>query len=124
VAKAAIQGGSSRREDDVPNYLLIESRDPFSAQAVSGHVELAVGLRRAGSAVALYLVQNGVLPCRAGADGDALHEALAAGVEVLADDFSLQERGIGAADIARGVKPASIDLVVTRLVESWKVLFL
>jgi hypothetical protein len=108
----------------VASYLLVESRDPFSTQAVPGHVELAVGLRRAGSEVALYLVQNGVLPCRAGADGDALHEALAAGVEVLADDFSLRERGIAEAEVARGVKPASIDLVVNRLAASWKVLFL
>lgn len=108
----------------MPGYLLIESRDPFSTQAVLGHVELAVGLRRAGSAVALYLVQNGVLPCRAGADGDALHEALAAGVEVLADDFSLRERGIAASDLARGVKPAPIGLVVERLAATWKVLFL
>lgn len=106
------------------SYLLIESRDPFSTQAVAGHVELAVALRRAGSKVALYLVQNGVLPCRAGADGDALHEALAAGVEVLADDFSLRERGIRDADVARGVKPAPISLVVERLADSWKVLFL
>jgi intracellular sulfur oxidation DsrE/DsrF family protein len=106
------------------SYFLIESRDPFSTQAVLGHVELAVALRRAGSQVAFYLVQNGVLPCRAGADGDALHEALAAGVEVLADEFSLQERGIAAADISQGVRPASIDVVVQRLAASWKVLFL
>ena len=105
-------------------YLLIESRDPFSSQAVSGHVELAVALRRAGSQVALYLVQNGVLPCRAGADGGALHEACAAGVEVLADDFSLRERGIADREVARGVKPAPIALVVGRLADSWKVMFL
>jgi len=108
----------------MPNYLLIESRDPFSTQAVLGHVELAVALRRAGSQVALYLVQNGVLPCRAGADGDALHEALAAGVEVFADDFSLQERGIAEADLARGVKLAPITTVVDRLAQSWKALFM
>lgn len=113
-----------RREGQMSSYLLIESRDPFSAHAALGHVELAVSLRRAGSAVTLYLVQNGVLPCRAGADGDALHEALAAGVEVVADDFSLRERGIGAADLARGVKTAAISTVVERLAESWKVLFL
>jgi sulfur relay (sulfurtransferase) complex TusBCD TusD component (DsrE family) len=106
------------------NYLLIESRDPFSTQAVSGHAELAVELRRAGSTVSLYLVQNGVLPCRSGADGGALHEALAAGVEVLADDFSLQERGIALSDVARGVKPASIGLVAERLADAWKVIFL
>jgi predicted peroxiredoxin len=106
------------------NYLLIESRDPFSTGAVLSHVELAVALRRAGSEVALYLVQNGVLPARAGADGDALHEALAAGVEVLADDFSLRERGISSDEVFRGVRPASIDTVVARLAEDWKVLFL
>lgn len=106
------------------NYLLIESRDPFSTQAVLGHVELAVALRRAGSQVTLYLVQNGVLPCRAGADGDALHEALAAGVEVLADEFSLRERGISGADLHRGVRPGAVDLVVRRLADAWKVLFL
>ena len=106
------------------NYLLIESRDPFTSQAVSGHAELAVGLVRTGHAVALYLVQNGVLPCRAGADRDSLHEALAAGVEVLADDFSLRERGIPEHDVARGVKVASIGLVADRLADAWKVLFL
>ena len=106
------------------NYLLIESRDPFTAQVVSGHVELAVGLRRAGNAVTLYLVQNGVLPARAGADGGALHEAMAAGVEVLADDFSLRERGIGERDVARGVKPAAIGVVVDRLADDWKVMLL
>jgi hypothetical protein len=101
----------------MPNYLLIESRDPFTTPAVCGHVELAVGLRRAGSAVTLYLVQNGV-------DGGALHEALAAGVDVLADDFSLHERGIGEGDVARGVKRASIGIVPRRLAEAWKVMFL
>ncbi len=108
----------------MPSYLLIESRDPFSTQAVLRHVELAVALRQAGSPVTLYLVQNGVLPCRAGSDGDALHQALAAGVEVLADEHSLSERGISGTDVSRGVRPASIDVVVGRLADSWKVLFL
>ncbi len=108
----------------MPNYLLIESRDPFTTPALAGHVELAVGLRQAGAAVSLYLVQNGGLPARAGADGGALHEALAAGVEVLADEFSLRERGISGDDLSRGVHPAQIDAVVARLAQGWKVLFL
>jgi predicted peroxiredoxin len=105
------------------NYLLIESRDPFGSNAVEQHVALAASLKRAGHEVALYLVQEGVLPCRAGADGEMLHEAIAAGIEVLADDFSLRERGIGADDIARGVKSAAIDTVVGRLAASWKAIF-
>lgn len=122
--KGATRGGTVRREPKVRNYLLIESRDPFTAQAVPGHVGLAVGLRRAGNNVTLYLVQNGVLPARAGADGGALQEAMTAGVEVLADDFSLRERGIAERDVARGVKPAAIGLVAKRLAEAWKVMFL
>ena len=105
-------------------YLLIESRDPFTSPAVAGHVELAAGLRHGGSEVAIYLVQDGVLACRAGADGDTLHAALAAGVEVLADDWSLRERGIRDADLARGIRPASVDLVIERLAGDWKAIFL
>ena len=105
-------------------YLLIEASDPFTSTAVLRHVDLAVALRRSGSDVSLYLVQDGVLPCRSGADGEALHEALAAGIEVLADDFSLRERGIAATDVARGVRPAAIELVIKRLADSWKVMFL
>lgn len=104
-------------------YLLIESRDPFSSTAFEQHMALAAGLRRSGSEVALFLVQDGVLPCRSGADGELLHEAISAGVEVLADDFSLRERGIGNGNIARGVQPAAIETVIQRLEASWKAIF-
>lgn len=104
-------------------YLLIESRDPFESAAMRGHVGLAAGLRRAGAEVTLYLVQNGVLGCRAGADAAELGEALAAGVELLADDFSLRERGIGEADLMRGVRPAAIEAVIGRLASGWKAMF-
>ncbi|MGH8252362.1 MAG: DsrE family protein [Steroidobacteraceae bacterium] len=105
-------------------YLLIETSDSFSSNAVQEHVELAIALKRGGADVSLYLAQNGVLPCRSGADSETLHEALAAGVEVLADDYSLRERGIADADVARGIRPASIDRVVERLAASRKVMFL
>ena len=68
-------------------YLLFESQDSFSTHAVHEHVELAAALKRAGNEVTLYFAQNGVLPCRSGADGETLHEAIAAGIEVLADDY-------------------------------------
>ena len=105
-------------------YLLFESQDSFSTHAVQEHVELAAALKRAGNEVTLYFAQNGVLPCRSGADGETLHEAIAAGIEVLADDYSLHERGIADADLARGVRPASIDRVIERLAGAWKVMFL
>jgi predicted peroxiredoxin len=43
-------------------------------------------------------------------------EAKEAGVTVLADDFSLRERGIEAGDLRAGVRPASIDTLVDLIV--------
>jgi predicted peroxiredoxin len=108
----------------VDRYLLIESRDSFESTAARDHVEWATQLRRRGRDVTLYLVQNAVLGCRSGASKEELHQAVAAGIEVLADDFSLRERGIPEADVARGVRLASIGLLVERLAAGWKVLFL
>lgn len=105
-------------------YLLIQSRDTYESTAVRDHVEWARGLRRRGLEVAIYLVQNGVLSSRAGADHEELQEAMAAGIEVLADGFSLRERGIAASEVARGVRPAAIEAVVERLATGWKVMFL
>jgi intracellular sulfur oxidation DsrE/DsrF family protein len=108
----------------VDKYLLVESRDSFESTAARDHVEWAAQLRRRGRDVTLYLVQNAVLACRSGASKEELQEAVAAGIEVLADDFSLRERGIRETDIARGVRPASIGLLVERLAAGWKVMFL
>lgn len=105
-------------------YLLIESRDAYESTAVCDHVEWACALRREAHEVAFYLVQNGVLASRSGASNAELQEALAAGIEVLADDYSLRERGIGDAEVARGVRPAAIEVVIERLAAGWKVMFL
>jgi sulfur relay (sulfurtransferase) complex TusBCD TusD component (DsrE family) len=104
-------------------YLLIESRDPFETNDVSYFYELAAGLAREGSRVTLFLVQNGVLPARPGARSAALAAVTKAGVHVLADEFSLRERGIPAAGLAHGVKAAPIDAVVDGLVEGRKALW-
>lgn len=104
-------------------YLLIESRDPYEAVAVKGHFDWGVQLRRAGHEVLVFLVQNGVLPVRAGASSEEIQEALGAGIEIFADEFSLRERGIALADVSKGVKVAPIDLVVERLAGDWKALF-
>lgn len=96
-------------------YLLIESRDPFDTNDVGFYYDLAKQLARQGNRVTLFLVQNGVLPARAGARDGQLSEVQAAGVEVLADDFSLRERGISANRLAAGVKPAPLDVVIDHL---------
>lgn len=98
--------------------LLIESRDPFSDNGVAATFDLAADLRAAGNEVTLFLVENGVLGARNQA---RLTELAAAGVEVLADDFSLVERGI--AKTVSGVRAAPIDIVIDRLAEGRKALW-
>ena len=96
-------------------HLLIVSRDPFSSRDVGAAYALAEALKRAGSEVTLLLVQNGVLPARAGADSTALGHLARLGVRVLAEDFSLRERGIAAERLADGVAAAPLEVVLDGL---------
>lgn|SRR5262244_543857 len=91
------------------NYLLFESQEPLESAQVSSHYELATALKKAGNQVALFLVQNGVLAARRGFRSEEVPRLIAAGVEVLADDFSLKERGISRSGLSPGIKVASIE---------------
>ncbi|MFQ5670169.1 MAG: DsrE family protein [Acidobacteriota bacterium] len=105
-------------------YLLIESRDPFEANDVASYFYgLATRLAELGNTVTLFLVQNGVLPARRCAFSERLSAAHQAGVEVLADEFSLKERGIGSSQMIAEVKPAPLDVVVDQLAEGRKALW-
>lgn len=105
------------------HYLLIESRDPYEVAAGALSYELAARLAKAGNPVTMFLVQNGVLAARSGARAEPLAQAHAAGVELLADEFSLRERGIGAARVVAGVQPAPLDAVIDRMAAGCKVLW-
>src|SRR6266513_3735896 len=101
--------------------LLIESRAPFASNEVGYYYDLAVGLVESGNQVTLFLAQNGVLSARPSAHSAALSALVRSGVTVLADDFSLQERGI--AKLAEGVAAARIDVVVDHLAAGHKTLW-
>ena len=102
-------------------YLLIESRDPFESNDVGYYYDLAKGLAESGNQVTLFLVQNGVLPARPSAHSATLSALARSGVTVLADDFSLRERGI--TQLAEGVAAAPIDVVVDDLAAGHKTLW-
>jgi predicted peroxiredoxin len=104
-------------------YLLIESRDPFDSNDVDEYYGLAAGLARQGDEVTLFLVQNGVLPARRSGKSAALTSLVKAGVKVLADDFSLRERGITSDRLAEGVTASPLDVVVDQLAEGRKALW-
>ena len=94
------------------DYILIESRDPFESADVSRFLDLAEGLSKEGGEVALFLVQNAVLAARHGANASALATLAANGVKVLADSFSLQERGISPNRLIAGIAVAPLSAVI------------
>jgi sulfur relay (sulfurtransferase) complex TusBCD TusD component (DsrE family) len=96
-------------------YLLIASRDPYSHASARRCWELASALAREGNGVTLFLVQNGVLPARPSPGCSALQELSQQGVRVLADDFSLRERGIPEGLLAPGIASASLEVVIEAL---------
>jgi len=103
-------------------YLLIESRDPFDSADVPYFFKTARDLAESGNDVILYLVQNGVLCLRRGARPSALFDWLGgegskSKVRVLADDFSLRERGIRQGELISGAKISGVDALVDFLVE-------
>ena len=104
-------------------YLLIETRDPFESSDVGFCHDLARRLTADGNQVILYLVQNGVLPARPGARAPGLAELVQAAVEVLADDFSLRERGISAGRLQAGIKSSPLDVVIDEMGEGSKVIW-
>ncbi len=104
-------------------YILISSRDPFETNDAAGYYDLASGLAAEGNEVTLFLVQNGVLPARSGAKGDGLAKVAKAGVTVLADDFSLRERGIKDGQLASGVKAAPLDTVIDQMAAGAKAMW-
>jgi len=105
------------------SYLLIESRDPYDSNDVRFCCDLARQLAEQGDEVTVFLVQNGVLPARTGARADGLSGLSKAGIEVLADEFSLRERGIPSDRLMAGVKPAPLDVVIDRLASGCKAIW-
>ena len=102
-------------EVNVSKYLLIQSKSPWESGDVAHFYALASELGHAGGEVTLFLVQNGVMPARAGAKDAALDQLLGSQVRVLADDFSLRERAIGPGAMKRGIRTSSIDEIVDLL---------
>lgn len=98
-------------------YVFIETRDPFESRDTRFVVDTAAALRARGRDVMVFLVQNGVLAARGGAHVSDVAELARAGVTVLADEFSLAERGIQAGELHAGVAASSIDALVDALVE-------
>jgi len=97
------------------NYVFIESRDPFESRDTEFIEETALAVKDRGHDVTIFLVQNGVLGARKGAQ--RLDRLAGAGVRLLADDLSLRERGIKTDELVPGIQSSSIDELVERMVQ-------
>jgi predicted peroxiredoxin len=97
-------------------YVFVESRDPFESRDARFVAETASALRRRGCEVTIFLVQNGVLGARKSAQISHLPRLAEAGVTLLADDFSLRERGIRADELLPGVRESSVGALVDVIV--------
>jgi sulfur relay (sulfurtransferase) DsrF/TusC family protein len=102
------------------SYVFIESRDPFASHDTQFIWETATALQQRGHAVTVFLIQNGTLAARRNARRSSLPsltKLAAAGIELLADDFSLRERGIAASELAEGIQEANIETLVDLLAQ-------
>jgi intracellular sulfur oxidation DsrE/DsrF family protein len=107
----------------MPRYLLIESRDPYDSNDTGFCRDLATQLAAAKNEVTVFLVQNGVLSARSGARSGDLTKLADSGVRVLADRFSLKERGIDETRLASGIAPAPLEVVLDALAEGAQVVW-
>ena len=98
------------------HYVFIECRDPFESRDSRFIAETAADLKQHDNEVTVFLVQNGVLASRRNAVGSHLPQLAKAGVRLLADEFSLRERGIETAGLLPGIQQSSIDELVDILV--------
>ena len=99
------------------NYIFIESRDPFESRDTRFVEETASALKQRGNEVTVFLVQNGVLATRRNARDPYLAKLTQAGIRLLADDFSLRERGIQLGELHSGVQASTIDALVDSLLQ-------
>ena len=96
-------------------YVLIESRDPFESRDTEFVEQTALTIKERGHWVTVFLLQNGVFAARR--TTARLQRLIDAGVILLADDFSLRERGIEAADLAHGVNESGINSLVDTITQ-------
>lgn len=103
-------------------YFLIESRSPFDSVEVNHNYQLASDLAKAGNTVTLFLVENAVLAARKTAQIEGLSQLNQ--VSLLADDFSLQERGIQSEELTPNVQVQTINAVVEAMANGYKTIWL
>ncbi len=108
------------------SYLLIESRDPFEYADTDYMYQIAEQLVDNGNDVTLFLIQNGVFVTRRSSKNNPMDTLLSrqGNIKIMAEEFSLRERGIEVQHLVDGIQIAGIDFLIDMLVDSkFKVLW-
>ena len=73
-----------------------------------------------GNDVTLFLIQNGVFVTRRSSKNNPMDTLLSrqGNIRIMADEFSLRERGIEVQHLVEGIQIARIDVLVDMLVDS------
>ncbi|HAC64708.1 MAG TPA: sulfur reduction protein DsrE [Cyanothece sp. UBA12306] len=103
-------------------YFLIESKSPFESTEVSYNYQIASDLAKSGHEVTLFLVENGVLASRSSIIPSEL--ANISPVKVLADNFSLEERGIESSEISSNIQVSNVTSIVEAMGQGQKTMWL
>ncbi len=103
-------------------YFLIESQSPFDYPEVNNNYNLASDLAAAGNDVTLFLIENGVLAARSTVASQGLTNI--GQVKLLADGFSLDERGIDTTELGSGIEVSSVTSIVDAMSQGQKMMWL
>ncbi len=103
-------------------YFLIESQSPFDYPEVNNNYNLASDLAASGNDVTLFLIENGVLAARSAVASPGLTSL--EGVKLLADEFSLDERGIDRTELGSSIEVSSVTSIVDAMSEGQKMMWL
>ncbi len=103
-------------------YFLIESQSPFDYPEVNNNYNLASDLADAGNEVTLFLIENGVLASRSAVASQGL--TTLEKVKLLADKFSLDERGIDTTELGSKIDVYTVESIVEAMSEGQKMMWL
>ena len=103
-------------------YFLIESQSPFDYPEVNNNYNLASDLAAAGNDVTLFLIENGVLAARSAVASQGLTSLES--VKLLADEFSLDERGIDSTELGATIEISNVTSIVDAMSDGQKMMWL
>jgi predicted peroxiredoxin len=98
----------------MPEYLLVESRDPRDSAVAGAFLADAARLAESGHRVLVHLIQDGVHAAARSAGTD-LVGLIEGGVEVRIDQLSLTRRALSSAELVHGVTVTGIDELARHL---------